>query len=97
MKVNDVTLDHVKNYLHVDFIDDDQLIIMLMESAKSYIETATKIKIDQWEEVPDELTQVYLYLVSLWYEQRIPIGQVTNEISMTVSMLINPHNMGGVI
>lgn len=97
MKYNEITLDVVKEYLHVDFNMDDKLITMLMGSACGYIETATKTKADQWEEIPEELSQVFLYLVSLWYEQRIPIGQVTAEIEMTVSMLLNPHNMGGVM
>lgn len=97
MKYNEITLDDVKKYLQVDFTEDDSIIEMLMSSAKGYIKTATKMSVDQWEEIPEELTQVFLYLVSLWYEQRIPIGQVTAEIQMTVSMLLNPHNMGGVM
>lgn len=97
MKYNEITLDDVKKYLQVDFAEDDNIIEMLMLSAKGYIKTATKTPVDQWEEIPEELTQVLLYLVSLWYEQRIPIGQVTAEIQMTVSMLLNPHNMGGVM
>lgn len=97
MKYNEIGIVDVKKYLHVDYDDDDSLITILMSSASSYIETATKTKTENWDEIPSELTQVYLYLISLWYEQRVPVGKITNEINLTVSMLINPHNGGGVI
>ena len=90
-----VNLEDVKKYLNIDFGDDDELLLILMKSAIGVIETRTKKKIDQWEEVPAELNQVFLYLISLWYEERIPIGSITNQIAFTLSMLLDPHDMGG--
>lgn len=70
MTINDLDLTFVKNYLRVDTSLDDDLISMMIVSAKSYIQSFLNKKFVDFEEVPPEFTIAALSLISQWYEQR---------------------------
>lgn len=77
-------LDDVKGYLRIDFEDEDELITLLIESAKSYILNATGI-------VFDELNQLHklclMILVTHWYENREAVGK-TEKLSFSLSSIL---------
>lgn len=70
MKITELTLEFVKNYLRVDYDNDDVLIQMMIDSAMSYIQSFLNQKFADFEEVPAEFTVAALSLISQWYEQR---------------------------
>lgn len=70
MKITELTLDFAKNYLRVDYDNDDVLIQMMINAAQSYIQSFLNQKFTEFEEVPTEFTIAALTLVSQWYEQR---------------------------
>lgn len=71
IKVTDVTLEVAKEYLKIDYEDDDQMISTLIVSAKSFIQSYLNRKFSEFEELPDEFTIACLSLVSHWYENRV--------------------------
>lgn len=85
-KITEIDLLFLKNYLRVDYNEDDNLINLFFLSAKSYIEKYIGKKFSEMEtdQIPYEYTIACLGLISHWYENRsitteetlkdIPIG-----------------------
>lgn len=70
----DVDLDFVKNYLRVDYDDDDMLIKTVMKSAESFIISYLDMTIDELigdqGKVPEPIIISYLAIISHWYDRR---------------------------
>lgn len=102
IKITDLTLDDVKDYLRVDSEDDDKLIEAMLASAVSFIQNYLKRKftdmIANGEEIPDEFTIACLAIISHWYENRRIIGDkdTRSELAYIFSSLLDPHRDWGV-
>lgn len=70
IKITDLELDTVKDYLRIDHTDDDVLISTMLASAKSFIQSYLNRKFDDFIELPDEFTIACLAIISHWYERR---------------------------
>jgi uncharacterized phage protein (predicted DNA packaging) len=98
-----VKLTDVKQYLRIDFDDDDTLISGLILASKDFIQVAIDRVIDPSEmkaetntfystwEVPETIHIAQLMLIDHWYNNRGVIGEKTDELPFTVKSLINPH------
>lgn len=82
IKITELDINEVKNYLRVDHEDDDLLITTMIVSAKSYIQSYLNKKFSDFEEVPDEFTIAALSLISHWYERR----EIQSEKTATAEM-----------
>ena len=71
-----VTLAVVKNYLRVDFSDDDALINIMIDTAKQYIADG----VGSFEETSPKHNMILLAVVSHLYETRQLQGQSTGKI-----------------
>jgi uncharacterized phage protein (predicted DNA packaging) len=95
-KITELDLLFVKEYLKVDFTDDDTLISTLLVAAKSYIETLLGYKLtsfENFEDIPDELTIACLMLVAHWYDQRQiqTTGTLGVEMAFAISAIVDAH------
>ncbi len=96
MKITELELLFVKNYLRVDGDEDDALIEVFLASAKSFIENHLNQKFSDMEEVPEEFTIPCLALISHWYSNRTITSGAQNEraskeILYTFSHILDPH------
>lgn len=65
-----MTLAEVKNYLRVDHVEDDSLILSLMDTAKKLVKDVGRMD-EQVFTVNEETTrQAMLYAISYLYENR---------------------------
>ena len=71
-----VSLETVKQYLRVDFPDDDQLIGIMMDTAKQYIRDG----IGTFEETSPKHNMILLAVVAHLYENRQFQGQSAGKI-----------------
>lgn len=85
------TIYDVKNYLRVDADFDDIQIKSLMDAAKSYMcdaiddYTETYKNADkQWQAKADLAEKL---LIVNWYEQRIPVGNVSSSVNLLLTQL----------
>lgn len=96
-----ITLDEVKNYLRIDFSEDDTFLSTLIVAARNYCESylnrpllsADMTEETTWE-IPETIKLAMLILISHWYENRMPIisnMSVNNEISFSVTALLFQH------
>lgn len=102
----DVDIDFVKNYLRVDYDDDDQFILTLMVAAQSFMETYLDVSFETIEEefgkIPAEFIISYLAVISHWYDRREIQSQTNTEkeleyIFRGVLGLYRTWGVGGVL
>jgi uncharacterized phage protein (predicted DNA packaging) len=72
-----VSLDEVKNWLRIDFSDDDATISMLIAAAEEYLKNATGITYDS----TNHLAKLFcMTLISDWYENRELVGRASDQV-----------------
>ncbi|MFB5197878.1 head-tail connector protein [Neobacillus sp. KR4-4] len=93
MKVTEIDLAYVKDYLRIDFEDDDNMISTMLVASKSFIQSYLNRKFTDFEEIPEEFTIAALALVAHWYEKRgIQSDKDTaKELSYVFSGLLDMH------
>lgn len=65
-----VTLQEVKQYLRVDFEDDDPLLLSLISTAKQMVMDVGRMDEERFSENEDVVRTAMLYTVSYLYENR---------------------------
>ena len=65
-----VTLQEVKQYLRIDFEDDDTLLLSLISSAKQLVMDVGRMDEERFSENEDVVRTAMLYTVSYLYENR---------------------------
>ena len=65
-----VTLQEVKQYLRIDFEDDDTLLLSLISTAKQLVMDVGRMDEERFSENEDEVRTAMLYTVSYLYENR---------------------------
>ena len=89
-----IDIDFIKQYLQVDFDDDDVLIQFMWDAAKSLIESLTHRKFSEWENIPSEVIMAALLLTQNFYDNRT-VSYVNEKLKLTVMDLIRPHYIYG--
>ena len=65
-----VTLQEVKQYLRIDFEDDDTLLLSLISTAKQLVMDVGRMDEERFSENEDVVRIAMLYTVSYLYENR---------------------------
>ena len=65
-----VTLQEVKQYLRIDFEDDDTLLLSLISTAKQLVMDVGRMDDERFSENEDVVRTAMLYTVSYLYENR---------------------------
>lgn len=65
-----VTLQEVKQYLRIDFEDDDTLLLSLISTAKQLVMDVGRMDEERFSENEDVVRTAMLYTVSYLYENR---------------------------
>lgn len=97
-----IELNEIKEYLKAED-EPDTIINTIKDAAISFCETKLRRPIldsnmndeNRWT-VPEEIRIAVYLLASQWHENRIPIGQVTEEIAFTVNAILGPHRFRNV-
>jgi uncharacterized phage protein (predicted DNA packaging) len=92
--VDTLDLTFMKNYLKVDYKSDDQLIITLIDSAKSKVQTyLNRNFVDFIPEVPHDVVVAMISLIAHWYDYRgiRPTGSTSAEIPYTFKDILEPY------
>jgi uncharacterized phage protein (predicted DNA packaging) len=96
-KITELDLTFVKDFLKIDYDDEDSLVQVLIYGAVSYIQQVLGYNItDEWpvrDDIPTDLTICALMLISHWYVNREvqTAGQLGNEVNFAISALIDVY------
>ena len=89
MEVNEELLKEIKNYIRVDFDEDDENIKMFIASAETFLKSHGVKK-----DYENELYKIAIFmLVSIWYDNRGLDEQQTRDIPYGVTRIIRQLNM----
>jgi len=99
------TIEELKQQINIDHDDDNNLLLTYSSAAKTAIENYINRKLFE-DSVPDDCSngmvindaiKVAMLLLD-WYENReaINIGNITSEIPITTTMLLQPYIIYGV-
>ncbi len=94
MKLSEIDVPFVKEYLRQDGVEDDKLIGAILEGAKDYIIKYTGQSLEQLEESQD-LAIAVLVLVAEFYDNRtISVNERINlRINRMLESLIGRHSV----
>lgn len=80
-----MTLEEVKNFLKVDFDDDDDLITLEIEAAEEYIADA----VGQYKESSARMKLLLLNIVSTLYENRVyTVSQANEKVQYSLRSMV---------
>lgn len=86
-KLSQLNLQFVKEYLKIDFDDDDKELELYIQASISYIKNNTKLDIEELDAMPD-LTVVALQLIAHFYDNKsIRVTQNSNIDKMFTAIL----------
>lgn len=89
-----VSLDEVKNWLRIDFSEDDALLTTLISAAEEYLKNATGVEFDE----NNHLAKLFcMTLISDWYENRKMIGKATDQTRPIIQSILTQltYSYGG--
>lgn len=93
-----ITESEVKEYLKIDYSEDDTLISTILAASIAYCKTKlsrpildSEMTVETTWEVPEDVRIAIYLLCSHWYDQRSPVGRVTVEIALTVNDILSPY------
>lgn len=93
--MNILTLDEVKNFLRVDYTEDDTQIQLLISNAENYLRDSIddfdyKITNDVEGRFTNKAKLVMLTLITNWYDNRdFTAMKTTERVRCTISSIIN--------
>lgn len=89
-----VSLDEVKNWLRIDFSEDDTLLTTLISAAEEYLKNATGITYDSENHLAKLLCMT---LIADWYENREMIGKTTDQTRPIIQSILTQltYSYGG--
>lgn len=95
-KPQDIDLDLMKNYLRIDFVDEenDKFIKILLSSAKSFVQNYLNWKfVDAGDDIPEEITLAVMAITEHWYKNRGIMSEETStrELPYVFSGILNMH------
>lgn len=87
LKLSQLDLEFVKDYLKIDYNDDDKELELYIQASFSYIKNNTRMSLEELDEKPD-LIVIALQLISHFYENKVvSVKQGTNIDKMFTSIL----------
>jgi uncharacterized phage protein (predicted DNA packaging) len=87
-----VSLDEAKNWLRIDFNEDDALLTTLIGAAEEYLQNATGIEYDN----SNHLAKLFcMVLISDWYENRELIGKASEQVRPIINSILMQLTYGG--
>lgn len=89
MKVSELTLEFVKDYMRVDFDEDDQLIQMLLTMSKRYCANMIGCEIEDLDQFED-VTGCVLAVTAESYDVRQFTGE-TSQFDTLLRLVLNSH------
>lgn len=92
MKISEVTVDIVKNYLNISHDEDDRLIESIIRGTKAYIKSYTGLSTEQMD-LYDDLT-IVLYVISAEsYDNRTMTVDRLSKVNPLIENMLNLHSI----
>lgn len=91
MKISEIGLIDVKNYLHVYHDEDDNLLTAILQAAKSFVRNYTGLS-DEKLDVSDDLSVVVFIISAELYDNRVYTVDNT-DVNPVIQTILDMHSV----
>jgi uncharacterized phage protein (predicted DNA packaging) len=91
MQVSKITIDDLKNYLHVYHAEDDKLLEAILVAAKAFVRNYTGLAADNLDISEDLSMAVYILSADL-YDNRVYTVD-NNSVNPVIQAILNMHSV----
>ena len=91
MKINEITIKEIKDYLHVYHTEDDQLISAILIASKSFVKNYTGLT-NETLDTKDDLSMAVFILASELYDNRVYTVE-NNNVNPVIEAILNMHSV----
>jgi uncharacterized phage protein (predicted DNA packaging) len=91
MKISDISLIDVKNYLHVYHDEDDKLITAILQAAKSFVRNYTGLSGEKLN-ISDDLSVAVFILSAELYDNRVYTVDNT-DVNPVIQTILDMHSV----
>jgi len=95
MKVSQINIDILKNYIRIDINEDDELLTQILNSVKNYIQNYTGLTLEEIDQKED-ITIALFALCAEMYDNRqytVSNGRYNVGENKIVSSILNLHSV----
>jgi|SRR4051812_4382615 hypothetical protein len=96
MRISEITIAEIKNYLHVYHTEDDQLIEAILIASKAFVKNYTGLGIDTLGidqlDINEDLSMVVFILCAELYDNRVYTVENVN-VNPAIQTILNMHSV----
>jgi hypothetical protein len=94
MKINEITISDLKNYLHVYHTEDDKLLTAILLASKAFVKNYTGLSDDNLNisDLSDDLSMVIFILASELYDNRTYTVDSAN-VNPVIQTILSMHSV----
>ncbi len=92
MKISEVEVKDIKNYLNILHDEDDQLIRSIMVGAKAYIQSYTGLSTESMENSEDLAIVLYVIAAELYDNRSMTVDRLS-KVNPLVETMLNLHSV----
>jgi gp6-like head-tail connector protein len=91
MKISQITVTELKNYLHVYHTEDDKLIEAILVAAKAFVRNYTGLSPDMLD-ISEDLSMAVFILGAELYDNRVYTVENSN-VNPAIQAILNMHSV----
>lgn len=91
MRVSEITITELKNYLHVYHTEDDKLLTAILVAAKAFVKGYTGLAEDNLD-ISEDLTMAVFILSAELYDNRVYTVE-NNSVNPVIQAILNMHSV----
>jgi uncharacterized phage protein (predicted DNA packaging) len=91
MKISEITIVELKNYLHIYHMEDDNLISAILIASKAFVKNYTGLS-DENLDISEDLTMAVFILASELYDNRTYTVDKTS-VNPVIQTILNMHSV----
>jgi hypothetical protein len=91
MRISKITIDDIKNYLHVYHAEDDKLIEAILVASKAFVKNYTGLPIEQLD-ISEDLSMAVFILSAELYDNRVYTVENTS-VNPAIQAILNMHSV----
>ena len=91
MRVSEITINELKNYLHVYHTEDDKLLESILIAAKAFVKNYTGLAADNLD-ISEDLSMAVFILSAELYDNRVYTVD-NNSVNPVIQAILNMHSV----
>jgi N12 class adenine-specific DNA methylase len=91
MKISEITIEHLKDYLHVYHTEDDKLLTAILTASKAFVKNYTGLTTENLD-ISEDLSMAVFILATELYDNRVYTVENDN-VNPVIQAILNMHSV----